>query len=590
MRIVRSLLLLATIIATGAHAQSDLEPWGNLAGIRVQGQLVPFMTSLRVVSGDGTRIVSTAKEKQKPRYERINGNQYVTTRIDSLYFKEEVEDIKEGHARINITCYAAADQHLEGIYFSLQVPADPGHADTIRYDAGPLGARTLPAGTPTQVNLPIHQGDAALGDSIKATIDVYVRTTIDRAPVDIQIQNRPGRAFDGIGGNFRLQNPQDPKVIDYNLTHLRVAWGRVELPWRSWEPKQDSIDKGNAHVEQSMRMAAGLNKLGIPLILSAWFPPDWAIKGPYKAQPGADGVWGNALNPDKMEDIYRSLADYIGYLKDTYNTEIKFFSFNESDLGINVRMTPREHDAFIKGFGAYLKNRGLKTKLLLGDNSDATTWAFIQPAMEDTAARPYIGAVSFHSWRGWDTATLQHWADAATRLNVPLIVAEGSIDAAAWAYPAIFETPEYELKEIGLYIRLMAICQPESILQWQLTKDYSLLTDDLKPTQRFWNLYQLAKVPAGLNAVPVKADQRDITCTALQSKDNVALHIVNTGAARPATIVGLPSGVKTLQVYVTNATRSAAAETIKVNNGKAGLTLPADSFVTLVTPRLIPTP
>ena len=52
--------------------------------------------------------------------------------------------------------------------------------------------------------------------------------------------SRPGRAFDGLGGNFRLQNPDiDPAVIRYNLENMRVAWGRVEMPWRSWHPDEN---------------------------------------------------------------------------------------------------------------------------------------------------------------------------------------------------------------------------------------------------------------------------------------------------------------------------------------------------------------
>ena len=47
------------------------------------------------------------------------------------------------------------------------------------------------------------------------------------------------------------------------------------------------------------------------------------------------------------------------------------FSFNESDLGINVCKMAEEHAAFIKGFGAYLKSKGLSTKLLLGDTENA---------------------------------------------------------------------------------------------------------------------------------------------------------------------------------------------------------------------------
>ncbi len=34
--------------------------------------------------------------------------------------------------------------------------------------------------------------------------------------------------------------------------------------------------------------------------------------------------------------------------------KISMFSFNESDLGINIRQTGEEHAAFIKGLGAHV--------------------------------------------------------------------------------------------------------------------------------------------------------------------------------------------------------------------------------------------
>ena len=43
------------------------------------------------------------------------------------------------------------------------------------------------------------------------------------------------------------------------------------------------------------------------------------------------------------------------------------FSFNEIDLGINVRQTAREHAELIKTLGAHFASRGLATKLALGD-------------------------------------------------------------------------------------------------------------------------------------------------------------------------------------------------------------------------------
>lgn len=274
--------------------------------------------------------------------------------------------------------------------------------------------------------------------------------------------------------------------------------------------------------------------------------------------------------------------------------EVSDFSFNESDLGINIRQTGEEHAALIKGLGAYLASRGLKTKLLLGDNSDATTYEFIYPAMNDPETHPYIGAVSFHSWRGWETATLQKWAEAATKLKLPLLVGEGSIDAAAWNYPAIFEEPVYAMKEINLYTRLLAICQPESILQWQLTADYSPLagggifgnSEPLHPTQRFWNLKQLASTPAGLKAMNLHGDHHFISCAALgdNQKGVYALHLVNNGATRKVELSGIPPGVKSFRIYVAGVNRSMKqGKAIKVKNASASFTLDTYAYTTLIS-------
>lgn len=79
------------------------------------------------------------------------------------------------------------------------------------------------------------------------------------------------------------------------------------------------------------------------------------------------------LDPSKTEQIYKSMVSYLLFLKDDYGVEADYFSFNESDIGIDVLHTPEEHRDFIKGFGACLAAAQLPTKMLLGDNSDATT-------------------------------------------------------------------------------------------------------------------------------------------------------------------------------------------------------------------------
>jgi hypothetical protein len=259
-----------------------------------------------------------------------------------------------------------------------------------------------------------------------------------------------------------------------------------------------------------------------------------------------------------------------------------------------VRKTGEEHAKLIKEFGAYFQSRGLQTKMLLGDNSDATTYSFIYAAMNDAATHRYIGAISFHSWRGWGDTILQKWADAATKMNLPLFVGEGSIDAAAWAYPKIFEEQTYALEEINLYVRLLNICQPLSILQWQLTSDYSPLkgggifgnNDELQPTQRFWNLKQLASVPSNIAAIPVTSNKKDITCAAQgdAGKNIYVVHLVNNNAARMVTIKGLPASVKKLSVYITSKTKNMEEEKpVAVVNGQATFLLDAVSYAVVKT-------
>ncbi len=626
-------------------AQPQAQPWGNLQGIRIDGQLMPFETSLSVVKKDWSTVLSTGKERQKPTYIRKGSQQIIATSIDSFYFKETINEAGKGNATVNVQLNAKAAASIEGVYFTLSV-ADEYYAGgsiqvnnlapiklssdettlatylqtpatsaqfisssrqvKILFTEGTilsLKKSTVKGFRGMQLFIPLLKGDVKNGQATTKDFTIKANGLIDKTPVTFALDTATtGNVFDGLGGNFRLQNQQtDPQVIDYCLENLRVAWGRVEMPWRFWQPAIDSNPiiqakggKLNIQVQKAMEMAQRLHKLGMPVILTAWSAPAWAVVGVPKFRPGIDGVWGNPLDSTKATEIYKSIGDYIDYIKEQYGFEISMFSFNESDLGINIRQTGEEHATLIKGLGAYFISRGIKTKLLLGDNSDATTYEFIYPALNDAATHPYIGAVSFHSWRGWDTETLQKWAAAATKLHLPLLVGEGSIDAAAWAYPAIFDEQIYALEEISLYIRLIAICQPAAILQWQLTADYSPLagggifgdTSALRPLQRFWNLKQLASTPQSLQAMPLKTDAKNISAAALgdNKKGIYTLHFVNNGASRKATITGLPVKIKSLRLWVTDKQRSMKAGTlVTVVNGKAICMLDATSFTTLIS-------
>lgn len=609
--------LLCGSLSLPVSAQTEVMAWSNITGVRVDGELMDFESAFAVGTLNGDMEI-TGKEKQaRPRYHRDGNMQETFTGMRGVEFHQRVTD--KGKGLVEIAVEVSSDTTLnQGAYYRIALTPE-NYADAKVRTSGKRvkitsANRELTFNLNKSFKATVEKEDGNTviyiqlmpslkkGGKLSCTMELQASGQIDHNDANITLDlGNPGNLFTGFGGNFRLQNPKaDPQVIDYCLENLRVAYGRVEFPWRLWHPEEgtDPIaeaesGKLNERVEQSLLMAQRLKAMGMPVILSCWFPPAWAIDGGSESYKRNGGVIAYRLDPEKKEQIYKSMADYLVYAKRHYGVEFSMFSFNESDLGIDVLHTPQEHADFIKEFGAYLAKLNLPTRMLLGDNSDATTFDFILPALNDETTHKYIGAVSFHSWRGCDDATLHKWAGAARALNVPLLVGEGSTDAAAHRYAEIFNESTFALYEINLYVRICAICQPLSILQWQLTSDYSLLwgggiygsQGPLHPTQRFFNIKQLASTPADALAIPVDCSKKNVNCAAFgnYARGEYAVHMVNNGAACKAVIQGLPAGVSQCKVWTTNQTDQMTETLVSVVNGKAEVTLPPISFVTLVS-------
>ena len=627
---------ISAFFSVTATAQTEVMAWGNMTGIRIDGQLIEFESSFRVVETDWTRMDFTGRERQQTRFTRNGATTKVNSSVRFVPFEQTVEDKDKGTAAVSLTCQSDTTRRVEGVYYCFELPAKRYAAGTVK-----IGNTSIPVAGLSNDNMLSRKASGrqitieAPGRNIKlnftSNVNAFVRREagnailyvqlldgnlkkgtkgnlnftivasgdIDNLPVEVVVnRSRPGRLFTGMGGNFRLQNPTtDPQVIGYCLDNLRVAFGRVEMPWAIWDPAEDGDPltdarngKLNDRVHQAMQMAQRLAALGMPVSVAVWFPPNWALAE--GSRRGRGGVAALRLNENKMQRIYQSLADYLVCLKEEYGVEAHSFSFNESDIGIDVLHTPQEHADFIKGFVSYMTSRGLATKMLLGDNSDATTFDFILPALNDPTTHKYIAAISFHSWRGCDDATLRKWAGAARQLNVPLIIGEGSTDAAAWRYPEIFLESTFALYEINLYTRILAISQPLSILQWQYTADYSLLwgagifrsEGPLRPTQRFWNLRQLSDTPEQAFHLPFTCSKEEVNCAAFGNltRNEYAVHLVNNGAGRTAAIKGLPVNRSDVRVFATNHSLSRQEiKTTKAADGTILVELPPVSFVSV---------
>jgi hypothetical protein len=226
--------------------------------------------------------------------------------------------------------------------------------------------------------------------------------------------------------------------------------------------------------------------------------------------------------------------------------------------------------------------------MLLGDTGNPTGDKFIDVALADPEAAKYIGAVSFHSWNSGTIEQYAHFSQAAQQLNVPLLVAEGGLDPSAHQYRAIFLEPWFCLNEVSQYVEICRVAQPLSILHWQLTADYSILTGGnggqaLQPAQRFWDIKQLGMTAADSRAMLITCDNPKVISCAFADHGAWVVHLVNNGAARTASVSGLPGGVKEMRAFVTDSRRG-MQETGRVPVVQGTVQLPVDamSFTSLV--------
>ena len=128
------LLTIFLFISQLLFSQIEIAPWGNIKGIRIDGQLMEFESNLSVVQNDWSHIIATAKERQRPKYARNGKEQIVTTNIDSLYITEVVTDAGKGSATVKVQGIAKADMPVDGIYFSLVLPGEYYANGRIRLD------------------------------------------------------------------------------------------------------------------------------------------------------------------------------------------------------------------------------------------------------------------------------------------------------------------------------------------------------------------------------------------------------------------------------------------------------------------------
>jgi O-glycosyl hydrolase len=627
--------------------QVECSGWGELRGIRIDGQLFPVITTLTIASPNWRQTAQTAHWRTRESTYAHEGEDIISTgklalgqRASSgVSFRQTISNSGPGMASINLQVTADTNLELDGVYMYVSVPAKdfamgsgelvggdgPANrkvnfatsqpADKRRYvNATAIGARvvgpytvelTLPQagqigieddrGTQSkQLSLlfPIHVGSMKRGESVQTRFTIKVTGAIDHSPVNVRIDPmQPGQAFSGIGGNFCWQ--LDSPTVNYYLDNFRIVLARVSFPIPLWQPRENGdpttqpTDQLPDELQTDLHIATELHRRKIPMILTVWSAPDWAIVHRLSNRPQPGGSRSTRIDPAKWNALATSIGSYLLRFKQVVGTEPDFFSFNESNLGINVLMSAAEHRDAIKLLGARFAKLGLHTKMLLGDANEPRAVDYVKAALADPKAMQYVGAVSYHSWNGGTDEQLVGWHEHAMEAHLPLIVAEAGYDPDASHYRPQIDEPWYALEEVKLNLQCITLSQPEAILHWQFTPDYGLVTggsspaDPIRTTQRWWQYKQLSELtPPGAAILPVTSDSPAIAVSALAATGQgvSVVHIANTGAEREAFISGLPSDLKEMRCWVTDHTRS--MQPID-SGGTLEVTVPAQSFLTL---------
>ncbi|MGH7996201.1 MAG: hypothetical protein ACREFX_07610 [Opitutaceae bacterium] len=431
-----------------------------------------------------------------------------------------------------------------------------------------------------RVRIELHRGSWPVGDAAKLDFSLNLAGRASAPPAHLTVApGEPRYPFDGFGADYAFRT--DSPVTDYMLKHLRVSWARCEFDASRWASEQAAP---GPDLVSDFKVMQRLQQSGVPWVLTVWRLPERFYEHPNSKPSGA---FGRHIAADRWPELLDLLGTYLDYLKRNYGAEPDLFSFNESDLGVDIGFTGKTHRDMIERVGAWLKNHGYKTRMLLGDTANPRgTYRFALPTAADPKALAYVGAVSFHSWGNGTTDQYAAWGDLAAWIHRPLLVGEAGVDPGAWRNDQ-YDSYAYGLLEMRQYQNLLRYARPQSILYWEFTDDYSLVhvaTDGrVAPTARFYLMKHFTNLtPEHSEVVGSSSDQPGVLVSAFARGRRFVVHILNTGPARSATLAGLPSGAYEAAVTTEATWFAMAPGPVVRRDGAAALSLPARSLTTLV--------
>lgn len=328
---------------------------------------------------------------------------------------------------------------------------------------------------------------------------------------------RPRQTMLGLGGNFcqpryGKTEPMD-QVGDYVLTNLTVSHARVGLPLNHWNPSP-GVYRDEAQAKAAFEALQLLSRRKLPIVLSAWEGPTWMTGGQVEQM-------GRTLAPDKIDPCIDSIVRFLVVARDKYKVPVEFFSFNEPDYGVNFKFTSAQMVDFIRRAGPRFAKAGLKTKFIVADTANGSSFAaYAKPILEAADIAKYLGPLAFHSWDALGASEASYRAIAALGKEYKKQVwcLEAGHDAQLWQKPNPWGTWENALQTARAYERTIRLTEASLMDYWTYQDNYTIVDPKtIQPYPVFKVLKQIEAVfTPGSVVVDSQSTSEDLQVTVAQ--------------------------------------------------------------------------
>lgn len=249
----------------------------------------------------------------------------------------------------------------------------------------------------------------------------------ERVRVEIDAAER-FQTFDGFGGSlttfetdgiFHAHDPTQPRRVTATVEqrrmiaealYARLGLTRTRVVLSGFEPHNDNADpqvlNPDAFDWTAVDPAVAWLKIGKPLGLStpfASFSLDGSERDAWRRRHGSACALDPAKLDEEVEWLYAAALRFreLGF-------ELPYLAVNnEPDLcGAEAKIEIGDMVAIVKRLGARLQAAGIGTRIVVSDGwVPANALKYMKAVLSDPEARPFVGALAFHSYDFYDDPT-----------------------------------------------------------------------------------------------------------------------------------------------------------------------------------------